>query len=83
MSDAILTPKVVLNAIAGLTGLAAAALWWIASTTKQKPMEAFVVHDTIAHELRYPYLDRIAKWNKWAALATGISVFTSAIGNYL
>jgi hypothetical protein len=81
--SAVSTPKVVLNAVAGITGLIAAMLWWIASTRKQNPMESFMVQDTIAHELRYPYLDRIASWNKWAALATGVSVFTSTVGNYL
>ena len=67
------TVKIILNVVAGVTGVAAAGLWWIASTRKQKPMEAFV-HTTIEHEMKYPYLDRIAWWNKLAAFFTGISV---------
>jgi hypothetical protein len=69
MADAVSTIsalKVVLNAVAGIMGLIAAVLWWIASTRKENPMESFMVQDTIAHELRYPYLDRIASWNKWS-----------------
>jgi len=71
-----------IGGLGGIAGVAAAVLWWIASTRKQKPMESFR-HTTIAHEVKYPYLDRIAWWNKWAAFATGISVLASTVANYL
>ena len=74
--------KTILNILAGVTGLIAAGLWWTASTTKQKPMESFV-HATVEHNMKYPYLDRIAWWNKWAAFATGFSVLASSVANFL
>jgi hypothetical protein len=83
--------KVVLAFIAGIAGVVGAVFWWIGSTAEKKGMEAFIhwklVQDDNGkfshHEDTYPYLNRIGWWNKWAAVATGISVISATIVNFL
>jgi hypothetical protein len=77
--------------VAAVAGLIGAAFWWIGSTREKKNMEAFVhwrlVQDDQGrfshHQDTYPYLDRIGWWNKWAAVATAISVFAGTVVNFL
>ncbi|HLH93527.1 MAG TPA: hypothetical protein VKW08_00270 [Xanthobacteraceae bacterium] len=83
--------KIVVSAVAVIAGLVGAVLWWRGSTLEKKNMEAFIhwklVQDENGkfthHQDTYPYLERIGWWNKWAAIATGISVIASTTVNFL
>ena len=82
--------KIGLGAVACIAGVVGAVLWWVGSTLEKKNMEAFIHWRLIEHDKgppshvdTYPYLERIGWWNKWAAVATGISVIASTGVNFL
>jgi hypothetical protein len=83
--------KIALGVVVGGSGLTGAVLWWIGSTREKRNMEAFVhwklidfVPGQTPHQIdTYPYLERIGWWNKWAAVATAISVIASTAVNFL
>jgi hypothetical protein len=77
--------KIVLVAIATISGLIGAGFWWKGSTITKRGMEAFH-HMKITgqgSEESFPYLERIGWWNKWAAVATAISVIAGAFANLI
>jgi hypothetical protein len=75
------SPKIILSVIALVAGLISAFMWWKGSTIQKQGMESFQ-HDNF-ERTTYPYLERIGWWNKWAAVATAISVGSSAIANFV
>ncbi len=83
--------KIVAGIIAGVAGVVGAAMWWVGSTREKRNMEAFI-HTKLVnyepgkplqHKDTFPYLERIGWWNKWAAVATAISVIASTASNFL
>jgi hypothetical protein len=83
--------KVILSVVAGIAGVIGAIFWWIGSTISKQGMEPFVhwkripmSRPTDPHQIdTYPYLERIGWWNKYAAVATAISVLASTGANFL
>jgi hypothetical protein len=73
------TMKAALIGMSILSGIISAVFWWIASTIYKKPMESFQ-HITTERET-FPYLERVGWWNKWAAVASAISVLCGALSN--
>jgi hypothetical protein len=81
--------KIVMTVVAVVAGLVGATFWWIGSTREKHNMEAFIhwklVQDEHGrfshHQDTYPFLERIGWWNKWAAVATAISVIASTAAN--
>jgi hypothetical protein len=83
--------KIVCGVVAGASGVVGVVMWWIGSTREKKNMESFVHWKLVPFEPgkshhqvdTYPYLERIGWWNKWAAVATGVSVLASTATNFL
>jgi hypothetical protein len=73
--------KAALSILALGSGLVSAFMWWKGSTIYKQGMEPFQ-HDT-SEKTTYPYLERIGWWNKWAAIATALSVGLGAIANFV
>ena len=66
--------------------IASAYLWWYASTIEIRVGNSLAdtVHGVFLNDVDVLTTYRVqGKWNKWAALATGLSVFLSSLPQFL
>lgn len=75
-------PKAAIEVVAGITGIAAAVAWFVASTIRLDSTKSYY-HIDIDRNVSLPALSSAMRANRIAALLTGISALLSSVANLI